>query len=247
MVLITGASRGLGRAAAEGFASLGARTILVGRDLAALEETARLTAAAGGAGSEIIQTDISDPADIDRMVDTVKKGHDRLDVLLNNAGIGHRIPSEDVTPDQWMSVINTNLSSAFYASSRVAKEFMIPAGRGKIVNTASMGGFSGIPMSTAYSASKAGLMGMTRSLATEWAKHNIQVNCICPHYTKTDMIKPLMGYEAWVRLVESRTPIGRLAEPEETVGAALFLASSMASYITGTYIQIDGGCLAAGF
>lgn len=246
VVLVTGASAGLGRVAAEGFSSLGATTILVGRNRAALEETANLIRKENGK-SEIMAADVTDLSQIDSLIAKVKECFGRVDILLNNAGIGHRIPSVDVTPEQWQQVINTNLSAPFYLSTKVAKEFMIPQKHGKIVNTASMGGFSGIPMSAAYSSSKGGLLQMTRSLAAEWAKYNIQVNCICPHYTKTDLIKEAMSNELWVHLVESRTPAGRLAEPEETVGAALFLASDMASYITGTYIQIDGGCLGAGF
>jgi len=246
VVLITGASRGLGRAIAEGFSSLGATTILVGRDLEKLKETESNILAQGGKCTKL-QVDVNVSSQVDSMIETIRNDFGRVDVLMNNAGVGHRIPSIDVTPEQWETVLNTNLNTPFFLSTKIAKEFMIPQKSGKIVNTASMGGFSGIPMSAAYSSSKGGMLQMTRSLAAEWAKYDIQVNCICPHYTKTNLIKEAMSNEAWMRLVAMRTPMGRLAEPEEIVGAALFLASHMASYITGTYIQIDGGCYGAGF
>jgi len=246
VVLITGASRGLGRAIAEGFSSLGATTILVGRDLEKLKETESNILAQGGKCTKL-QVDVNVSSQVDSMIETIRNDFGRVDVLMNNAGVGHRIPSIDVTPEQWETVLNTNLNTPFFLSTKIAKEFMIPQKSGKIVNTSSMGGFSGIPMSAAYSSSKGGMLQMTRSLAAEWAKYDIQVNCICPHYTKTNLIKEAMSNEAWMRLVAMRTPMGRLAEPEEIVGAALFLASHMASYITGTYIQIDGGCYGAGF
>jgi NAD(P)-dependent dehydrogenase (short-subunit alcohol dehydrogenase family) len=246
VVLITGASRGIGRAIAEGFSSLGASTILVGRNLEKLKETEVAILTQGGKCYKI-QTDVNVPSQLEVMIETIKNDFGRVDILVNNAGVGHRVPSTDVTEELWRTVLNTNLNTPFFLSTRIAKEFMIPQNAGKIINTASMGGFSGIPMSTAYSSSKGGILQMTRSLAAEWAKYNIQVNCICPHYTKTELIKEAMTNEAWMRLVAIRTPIGRLAEPEEVVGAALFLASHMASYITGTYIQIDGGCYGAGF
>lgn len=246
IVLVTGASRGLGSAIAEGFSSLGAVTILVGRNLEKLTDTEKNILEHCGKCKKI-QADINVPAQVDDMIESIKKDFGRVDVLVNNAGVGHRIPSVDVSEEQWKTVLDTNLNTPFFLSARIAKEFMIPQKAGKIVNTASMGGFSGIPMSAAYSSSKGGLLQMTRSLAAEWAKYNIQVNCICPHYTRTDLIKEAMSNEAWMRLVAIRTPIGRLAEPEETVGAALFLASHMSSYITGTYIQIDGGCYGGGF
>jgi NAD(P)-dependent dehydrogenase (short-subunit alcohol dehydrogenase family) len=246
IVLITGASRGLGRSIAEGFCSLGATSILVGRDTEKLKETEAAILAQGGKCAKI-QADINVPSNIDTMIESIKQDFGRVDILINNAGVGHRIPSVDVTEEQWKTVLDTNLNTPFFLSAKIAKEFMIPQKAGKIINTASMGGFSGIPMCTAYSSSKGGILQMTRALAAEWAKYNIQVNCICPHYTKTELIKQAMSNEAWMKLVTSRTPIGRLAEPEEVVGAALFLASHMANYITGTYIQIDGGCYAGGF
>ncbi|MFA9466522.1 MAG: SDR family NAD(P)-dependent oxidoreductase [Velocimicrobium sp.] len=241
IVLITGASRGLGRAYACGFASLGAKLILTARDEAMLLETAKLVEKEGCKDYQIIPCDIRDTKALDNLLDEVNRLYARLDILVNNAGVGHKIPAIKVSMDEWHRVIDTNLDAPFYLSTKAAERFMIPQGGGNIVNIASMGGFAGIPGGAAYSASKAALLNLTRALAGEWAKSNIRINCVCPHYTETDMVKPLMEYEQWMQLNNLRTPLGRLAQPEETVGAVLFLASDMASYITGGYIQVDGG------
>lgn len=246
-VLITGGSRGLGRAFAQGFASLGAKIILAARNIEKLEETAKLIEEAGGYKPVIIPCDVTDLTQIDDMLEKVDKVYGRIDVLINNAGVGHKIPAEKVPPEEWRRVLATNLDAPFYISTKVANKFMIPQNSGNIINIASMGGFMGIPGGAAYSSSKAGLLNMTRSLAAEWAKYGIRINCLCPHYTVTDMVRPLMKYDAWMQLVKARTPMGRLAQPEEMVGACLFMASDMASYMTGSYIQVDGGCMAGGF
>ncbi len=246
VVLITGGNRGLGRAIAEGFSSLGATTILVGRNVEKLTETEQAILASGGKCIKI-QADLNEASQVDNMINIIKNQFGRVDILINNAGVGHRIPSVDVSEEQWDTVVDTNLKTPFLLSTRIAKEFMIPQKAGKIINTASMGGFSGIPASAAYSSSKGGIIQLTRSLATEWAMFNIQVNCICPGYIATELISQAMSNEQWMKLVAMRTPAGRLGQPDEVVGSALFLASEMANYITGTYIQIDGGCYAAGF
>lgn len=246
VVLITGGNRGLGRAIAEGFATLGATTILVGRNIQKLKETEEAIIANGGKCIKI-QADLNVSSQVNDMINTIKSKFGRVDILINNAGVGHRMPSIDVTENQWDMVLDTNLKTPFILSTKIAEEFMIPQNEGKIVNTASMGGFTGIPASAAYSSSKGGIIQLSRSLATEWAKYNIQVNCICPGYIATELISEAMSNEQWMKMVAIRTPAGRLGTPEEVVGSALFLASQMANYITGTYIQIDGGCYAAGF
>ncbi len=247
VVLITGASRGLGRAYACGFARLGAKLILTARDKTMLEETAKLVEKEGCSNYLIIPCDVLAINDMDRMIEEVDRVYGRLDILVNNAGVGHKIPAVKVSVEEWRRVIGTNLDAPFYLCTRIAEKFMIPQNGGSIINIASMGGFAGIPGGAAYSASKSGLLNMTRALAGEWAKNNIRVNCVCPHYTETDMVKPLMAYDQWMKLNNLRTPLGRLAQPEETVGSVLFLASNMASYITGSYIQVDGGSLGVAY
>lgn len=246
VILVTGGSRGLGRAIAEGFAAQGGKVVLAARNAEKLAETkGAIEAASGHCG--VVQADLSKDEDLKRMLDEVAAQYGRLDILVNNAGVGHIIPSTEVTDEQWRTVLHTNLDVPFRLSVEVAKRFFLPQGGGKIVNTDSMGGWTGIPCGAAYSASKGGLLNLTRSLATEWAKANIQVNCICPGYVETELIGPAMQSEQWMRLVQIRTPMARLGKAEEVVGAALFLASDLASFITGTYIHIDGGAYAAGF
>lgn len=247
VVLITGASRGLGRAYACGFASLGAKLILAARNQDMLGETAKLVEQEGCKDYKIIPCDVLDVQSMDHLLNEVDRVYGRLDILINNAGVGHKIPAVQVSMDEWHRVVGTNLDAPFYLSTKAADRFMIPQGGGNIVNIASMGGFTGIPGGAAYSASKAALLNLTRALAGEWAKNNIRINCVCPHYTETDMVRPLMQYEQWMKLNTLRTPIGRLAQPEETVGAVLFLASNLASYITGGYIQVDGGSLGVAY
>lgn len=246
VVLVTGGSRGLGRAIAEGFAAQGGKVILAARNAEKLAETKNAIEADGG-HCGMVQANLSKEEDLKHMLDEVAAQYGRLDILVNNAGVGHIIPSVDVTEEQWRTVLHTNLDVPFRLSVEVAKRFFLPQGGGKIVNTDSMGGWTGIPCGAAYSASKGGLLNLTRSLATEWAKSNIQVNCICPGYVESELIGPAMANEQWMRLVQIRTPMCRLGRAEEVVGAALFLASDLASFITGTYIHIDGGAYAAGF
>lgn len=247
VVLITGGSRGLGKEMAKGFASLGGTALLVGRNPEKLKETAEKIDALGKRKCRVFQADVNLEEDINRMVEEIKTEFGRVDILINNAGIGHRAPSVDETRENWNELISTNMDTPFFLSSKIAKEFMIPQKHGKIVSTASMGGFMGIPAAAAYSASKGALVQITRSLATEWAPYNIQVNCICPGYIATDLIHQAMSNEAWMKLLAIRTPAGRIGKPEEVVGAALFLSSNLADYITGTYIHIDGGAYSAGF
>ena len=247
VVLITGASKGLGRAYACGFAELGAKLVLAARNVEGLNETAELAKKEGCKDCLIVPCDVLDIKAMDHLLSEVDRVFGRLDILVNNAGVGHKIPAVDVPMEEWHRVTGTNLDAPFYLSTRAAALFMLPQGGGNIVNIASMGGLTGIPGGAAYSASKAALLNLTRALAGEWAGSNIRVNCVCPHYTETDMVRPLMQYEQWMRLNALRTPLGRLAQPEETVGAVLFLASDMASYITGDYIQVDGGTLGVAY
>ena len=148
VVLITGGNRGLGRAIAEGFATLGATTILVGRNIQKLKETEEAIIANGGKCIKI-QADLNVSSQVNDMINTIKSKFGRVDILINNAGVGHRMPSIDVTENQWDMVLDTNLKTPFILSTKIAEEFMIPQNEGKIVNTASMGGFTGIPASAA--------------------------------------------------------------------------------------------------
>ncbi|MCR4442318.1 MAG: glucose 1-dehydrogenase [Peptococcaceae bacterium] len=238
-VLVTGAGRGIGKSISIGFGSLGAHVILVSRTRDQLETAAQEVVEAGGK-ADVITADLSSIDNIKAIVTEVKHRFKKLDVLINNAGITKRMPSEDVGEEDWDRILNTNLKALFFMCSRVAKEIMIPQGFGKIVNMASAGGIQGITYSAPYCATKGGIVLLTKVLGCEWAKYNIQVNAVGPAYISTELVEGFMTEEFRKRVI-NRTPAGRLGTPEEVVGGFLFLASNLANYITGHTLLIDGG------
>jgi NAD(P)-dependent dehydrogenase (short-subunit alcohol dehydrogenase family) len=169
----------------------------------------------------------------------------RIDVLVNSAGIALRAPAIEHTLDAWNRVMAVNVNGVFVCS-RVAARHMIKAGGGAIVNIASIMGLSGggLYPNISYQTSKGAVVNMTRALALEWAKHGIRVNAIAPTYVRTEFIKPLVDNPQLRARIEAMTPLGRLAEPEDIVGAALFLASPAAAMVTGHVLAVDGGFLA---
>jgi NAD(P)-dependent dehydrogenase (short-subunit alcohol dehydrogenase family) len=246
VALITGASRGLGRAIALGMAGAGARAVLIGRDSATLEPVAKQVEQELGREALCLPLDVADLAAIPPAIDAVIERFGGIDILVNNAGTNIRKPTLEFTPEEWDAVLATNLKGAFFLTQQVGRH-MIRNRRGKILNIGSMTAFLGVPTVPAYSASKAALQQLTRMLAVEWAEHNIQVNAIAPGWIMTELTAPLKNdpelrprYE-WVL---SRTPAGRFGEPEEVVGAAIFLCSPAADFITGQILAVDGGILA---
>jgi NAD(P)-dependent dehydrogenase (short-subunit alcohol dehydrogenase family) len=176
------------------------------------------------------------------MVEMVLDEHGRIDVLVNNAGLVHNIPSEEVPDEEWLAVISVNLTGAFWCCREVGKA-MLERGSGSIVNIASMSGIiSNHPQpQSAYNASKAGVITLTKSLAGEWASRGIRVNSVSPGYIRTPLTELGMSKSAWSGVWLSSTPLGRLAEPHEIAPAVLYLASDAASFATGTNLVIDGG------
>jgi 2-dehydro-3-deoxy-D-gluconate 5-dehydrogenase len=246
VALVTGASRGLGRAMALGLAGAGASTALVGRDGATLEPVAREIETSMDREVICVPLDVADVAAIPAAVEQVIARFGRIDILVNNAGTNVRNAVVDITPEEWELVLDTNLKGAFFLTQQVGRQ-MIANGGGKILNIGSMTAFLGVPTVPAYSASKAALQQLTRLLAVEWAEHNIQVNAIAPGWISTDMTAPLKSrpdFEPRYRWILSRTPMGRFGEPEELVGAAVFLCSPAADFITGQVLAVDGGILA---
>jgi NAD(P)-dependent dehydrogenase (short-subunit alcohol dehydrogenase family) len=257
VALVTGASRGLGRAMALGLAGAGADVALVGRDGATLGPVAREIERnrPEGAGHERVQRagaaltvplDVSDLDASPAAVEAVLSRFGRIDILVNNAGTNIRNATLDYAPEEWDAVLNTNLKGPFFLTQQVARS-MIRTGGGKILNISSMTAFLGVATVPAYTASKAALQQLTRLLAVEWAEHNIQVNAIAPGWISTDLTAPLKQQpelEPRYRWVLSRTPAGRFGEPEELVGAAVFLCSPAADFITGQVLAVDGGILA---
>jgi 3-oxoacyl-[acyl-carrier protein] reductase len=239
VVFVTGASRGIGRAIALVFARAGARVALVSRTAEQLQEVANEVCASGGKAL-VVPTDVAVASEVDRAVEHVVDKWGRLDVLINNAGLIDFGPLDQIEPAAWDRVIGANLTGA-YLCSRAAAAVMERQQDGRIVNITSVsaqtGGVSG---GVHYTASKGGLAAMTKTLARDLAPHGITVNAISPGQIDAD---PRLLSPEQRQKVTAMIPLGRLGEPEEIAYAALFLASPMADYITGTTIDVNGGIL----
>jgi 3-oxoacyl-[acyl-carrier protein] reductase len=245
VAVVTGAGRGLGAAIATELGARGTTVALVDRDEPAAEEAAERLRAAGGAASARA-TDVSDADQVAALFDRVAAEHGRIDVLVNNAGVGAVAPSEELSPEVWSRTIAINLTGTFLCSQAAARH-MLPAGGGVIVNIGSVFAATGMPMRAAYAASKHGVVGLTKVLATEWAPRGIRVVAVDPAYVRTaldDADQRAGGYTT--EDIERRTPMGRYAEPAEIARVVAFLASDNASFITGSEIAVDGGWVAYG-
>ncbi|MCF8226092.1 MAG: SDR family oxidoreductase [Bacteroidales bacterium] len=241
--LVTGSSGGLGKTLAEGLALNGTHVILNGRNRAKLEKTFTEFKGKGYAVSHAV-FDVTNAEEIQSAVTSLTDETGVPDIIVNNAGINPRYPLEDFPEEEWDAVINTNLKSAFLVSKTFVKGMMVRQS-GKIINICSLQSELGRDTIAPYAASKGGLKMLTRNMATEWARHNIQVNGIAPGYFKTAMTKPLFEnheFDAWLR---NRTPAGRWGDPEELLGALFFLASDASSFVNGQLIFVDGGITAA--
>lgn len=237
--LVTGATRGIGHAIATALGQAGATVLVNGRGE---EEVARAVAAlaARGIAVEPLAFDITDDAARDAALPRAG----RVDILVNNAGIQHRAPAVDFPDDAWDAIIASHLTAAFRLIKRIAPQ-MLERRAGKIINLGSLLSELGRANIPAYGAAKGGVRMLTRCLATEFAPHNVQVNAIGPGYVRTEMNTPLFEDAAFNAWVCARTPARRWAEPEEIAGAAVFLASDAASYVTGQVLYVDGGVTAS--
>ncbi|GAC1441729.1 MAG: glucose 1-dehydrogenase [Mycobacteriales bacterium] len=237
VVVVTGASSGLGVAFAQAFAEAGADVVLGARRVERLADTGKLVEAAGRRYAAV-QTDVSDPEQCTALIAAAVETFGRVDVLINNAGLGTAYPATRETPEQFRSVIDVNLNGAYWcaqAFGRAAKN------GGSIVNISSVIGLRpGSVPQAAYAASKAGLIGLTRDLAMQWTgRKNIRVNALAPGYFPTEMTDQLNEQE--MELVKMIAPAGRVGDPMELAAAGVFLASDAASYITGITLPVDGG------
>lgn len=243
VALITGAARGIGMAVSYEFANSNTRLALVDIDTDSLENLkVKLVKTMNEKDILLIKTDVSNPKEVVEMTNKAIGYFGQIDILFNNAGINKRIPLVDVSYEDWRKIMDVNLDGMFLVAQTIGKE-MIKRKKGKIINTASMSGFivnenlnDGI-----YCTSKAAIVMLTKALAAEWAEYNIQVNAIAPGYTKTPLVKQLIENTKVYRELIDRTPMHRLAEPQEIAKAVLYLASSDTTYITGHTLKIEGG------
>ncbi|MBP9014373.1 MAG: glucose 1-dehydrogenase [Smithella sp.] len=239
VALVTGGSRGIGRAIALGLAKSGADVIVTSRKIADLENVAEEIKVLGRK-SLAVATHIGRLEEIKNLVEKVKAQFGRIDILVNNAATNPSMAAAiDIDDRAWDSIMNLNLKGLFFLSQAIAR-LMKEHGGGKIVNVASVAGISPdiLPV---YSISKAGVIMATKVMAQQWAIYNIRVNAIAPSLTKTKFSEPLWSNQDILNIAMSRTPLGRPAEPEEMVGAVIFLASEASSYVTGQVLAIDGG------
>lgn len=239
--LVTGANTGLGQGICVAYAGAGANVIGVARR--SCQETADQIKAIGGNFTEII-ADLSDVNVISRIVEEAEQAYGRVNILVNNAGIIKRCDSVDVTMEDWDSVINLNEKIVFFLSQAFAKNWINDNKGGKIINIASMLSYQGGIRVPSYTASKSAVMGLTRALANEWAKYNINVNAIAPGYMATNNTQNLRSDEQRSEEILSRIPAGRWGTPEDITGAAIFLTSDAAAYVHGFTLAVDGGWLA---
>jgi 2-deoxy-D-gluconate 3-dehydrogenase len=238
VALVTGASRGLGAAIAEGLAEAGADVAVHGNTRSPDGTCERIRAL--GRRALPLAGDLGDPAAPDRLVAETLDGLGGLDVLVNNAGTIRRAPAAETSDEDWLAVIDVNLHGVFRAC-RAASRHMLAQGRGKVVNVASLLSFQGGLTVPAYAAAKGGVAQLTKALANEWASRGVNVNAIAPGYMRTDNTAALRADPTRSRQILERIPAGRWGEPQDVVGAAVFLASRAADYVHGHVLVVDGG------
>ncbi|MHB0857047.1 MAG: SDR family NAD(P)-dependent oxidoreductase [Anaerolineae bacterium] len=236
--LVTGAGQGIGRAYALALAEAGANVAVVDINPDTAQDTADALSAIGGQAMSL-QIDVTDPSQAARMVDAVVEAWGKLDIAVNNAGMGNWAPAEEMTLDAWRKVMELNLNAVFYCAQAEGR-VMLPRGYGKIINTASMSAsiVNRPQKQAAYNASKAGVVHLTHSLAAEWAPQGVRVNSISPGYTRTPLVDQVAHLvPGWLADI----PMGRMAETSDLQGAVVYLASEASDYVTGHDLIVDGG------
>lgn len=241
--LVTGSSRGLGYAIAEGFAAAGAKLVLNGVDPGRLAAGATRLRAQGHDVREAA-FDVADEAAVVAAFAGLDAAGVDIDILVNNAGIQLRKPLVDLTGAEWRHVVDTNLNAAFLVGREAGRRMIRRGSGGKIINIGSLTSEVARATVAPYTAAKGGIKMLTRSMAAEWAEHNVQANAIGPGYMLTEMNKAIIENPAFDAWVKGRTPARRWGKPEELIGAALFLASAASNYVNGQIIYVDGGMLA---
>jgi NAD(P)-dependent dehydrogenase (short-subunit alcohol dehydrogenase family) len=242
IAIVTGATKGLGRGMAQGLAGAGANVVIVSRNQQECDAVAR-ELQEQGMMSLAYAADLRNLDSIKELVGAVVNHFGRIDILINNAGVAVTKSPEEVTEEEWSFVMDLNLKGAFFTAQQVGLQ-MIKQQYGKIINIGSIFSFVGDGNVVSYCVSKGGIIQMTKSLALAWARHSINVNVIAPGYIKTELNKETINTEKVFNHLIKNTPLRRLGEVKDIVGAAVFLASAASDYMTGQSIVIDGGWVA---
>lgn len=239
VAVVTGSTRGIGRGIAECLGKAGASIVIVGRKSSDCERVAAELSAMG-MKTLAAPADVTKVAEVESLMQKTEAVFGRIDILVNNAGGALTHKAEDITEDEWDQVLDIDLKSVFFCSQRAGLR-MIRQKRGKIINTASIMGQVGQKLTLTYCAAKSGVLGVTRALALEWARYNIQVNALCPGVVLTSINEAAMKDEKILAATLRKTPAGRLGQVSDMVGAVLFLASDASDYMTGQTLTVDGG------
>ncbi|MDN3059001.1 glucose 1-dehydrogenase [Streptomyces sp. SRF1] len=240
VAVVTGGGRGLGRAFALALGAEGARVVVASRNVADLDGVVE-EAAAGGFEAWARPTDVTQESSVDGLLAESVDRFGRVDVMVNNSGVILTRPLADLTLDEWNSIVDTNLRGVFLGCRAAGRHFIERGGGGKVINIASNYALKGYPWHAAYSASKAGVVGLTRSLAVEWARYGIQVNAVAPGYTVTDMSAAAMADQEFNDKILRTIPARRMGRPEEMAPWVVALAGPASDFMTGETVTIDGG------
>jgi NAD(P)-dependent dehydrogenase (short-subunit alcohol dehydrogenase family) len=244
--VVTGAGRGIGRALAIGLAEAGAEVALLSRTEEDLKETASIIRDLGREAL-VLPTDVTKREEVHRAITNAHAQWGKIDIIINNAGMNIRSKALEASDEEWQTIMDTNLKSAFIVSQEAGKIMKEQGSGGKIINIASVAGQVALRTGVVYAATKAAIMQMTKVLAMEWGQYGINVNAIGPWYFKTPLTEKLLSDEAYVNDILAVTPLKRIGELPELVGPAVFLSSDAGNYVTGQTLFVDGGMTIHGF
>ena len=237
--IVTGAGSGLGKAISEGLAAHGAVVMAADINAEAAEETAE-TIKKGGCEAMALRVDVTSQSDLEQMVDQALEAFGKIDISFNVPGINVRKAVLELTEEEYQKVMDVNLTGMF-RSARAVGRVMVEQRSGSMINVSSVMGTVVVARNVLYCTSKGGTIQLSKGLAVEWAPFNVRVNALAPAFMRTPLIRQILEDPDWVSDLERRTPMGRLGNPEEIIGPAVFLASDASSYVTGTVLYVDGG------